>query len=112
MVLTADSILKKHSRLRRLTIRCVRPQNQREPWTRLEDLRLVQMGIYEVVPDGVDNCAMLAHEWKIKSRIDLRRMKRGVRLISYQYTGEAEGFVPRLASAINPVRSMAIRGRE
>lgn len=111
MILTADKILRSHPRLRHLTLRRVRPRKEKKQWSRLDDLRLVQMGIYEVVPDGVDNCSMLVREWKIKRRVSFRRFKRRLRLVSYQYTDEADDFAPRLTLATSPVSNVVVSGR-
>jgi hypothetical protein len=82
-------------------------------WTHLEDLQLVQMGIYEVLSDGVQKCSMLVREWEVRTWFGFRKgfKKRG-RLASYCYTADDVGdFVPRPMASANPVRDVVVWAR-
>ena len=112
MIYTADLFLRHHPSLRQLTLKRLRPMKP-QGWIHLDDLRLVRMGMYEVVEDGKDNVKMLVREWWVPSRTSLGAGGhiKGGRLHSHQKTDEAIEFEPRQATMSDSRALVLSRGR-
>ena len=103
MIYTADILLRHHPSLRYLTLKRLRPWKS-ERWSHLEDLKLVKLGIYEVMNE--DNVKMLVREWLIPS-IAPSGLRRSVgRIQSRQLTDEAVEFELRETTSISDSRAL------